>query len=123
MEKRQFHYHFHAWRGCKCECCYKVFKGSSLGGLQEAGRGHGGWAEHIPVFIRFNGANTMSALANALCKCASSSTLAQPGRGRQGRGAGRRAREGEEAGLTGVRPDYITILCPGRICFLFSVSF
>lgn len=110
MEKRQFHYHFHAWCGCKCECCYKVFKGSSLGGLREARRGRGGWAEHIPVFIRFNGANTMSALANALCKCASSSTLAQPGRGK-------------EAGLTGVRPDYITILCPGRICFLFSVSF
>lgn len=87
-----------------------MFKGSSLGGLQESGRGSGGWSEHIPVFIRFNGANTMSALANALCKCASSSTLAQPGRGK-------------EAGLTGVRPDYITILCPGRICFLFSVSF
>lgn len=66
--------------------CLRVALLGDGGGGREARDGHGGWAEHIPVFIRFNGANTMSALANALCKCASRSTLAQLGKGEAGRG-------------------------------------
>lgn len=98
VEKRQFHYHFHAWRGCKCECCYKVFRGKGGGGYR-------GGVEQFAVFIRFNGATTMS----ALCKCVRSSTLAQPEEDCRGR-----------AGQEGWA--YNNTLSVGEICFLFSVS-
>lgn len=78
-----------------------------LGGWVGRG-GYRGGVEQFAVFIRFNGATTMS----ALCKCVRSSTLAQP-------------EEDCQAGQ-GRRGGSITILCPwGRFvsCFRFHCSF